>query len=582
MPPKLPCPRFSRPLNPRAVKRRDPFQEIASGLRSCSHPTRLGQIHAHLITTGLILSPAMAGKLVAALSASPSPSGASAAHSVARGIEGLDSFTWNAVIRGYLERNDPKNAILVYTQLRGLNVAVDSYTVLFVIKGCGSIPAIDGGKLMHAQIFKLGFASEIIVQTALLNMYVAFDEIQSMQKVFDEMPLRDVVAWNSLIASYIGRNYPKEALEVARAMVCDDVSVNEVSAVSILSACSALKASREGKSVHGYLLKNDVDLDVFVQNALIGMYSKCGSLSNACRIFHSMATRNVVSWTTMIHGYACNGYFNEALSVYRQMESADVRPDEVTLLSVISVCSELGSSELGEWIALIVEKCGPKRERTALANALMGMHAKCGNILKACQMFDGMKERTLITWTTMIQALAMHGHGVGALMRFVQMQRQGLKPDGVVFLCVLFACSHAGLVEYARKCFDLMIKEYNIKPWMEHCGCMVDLLCRAGLVEDAFDFVAKMPVEPDMILWRMLLLACQSQGRSELVSQVMHHVHESGPKSSEDYVLMSNLRASVAEWDVAKEVREEMKQRGVTKEVPGSSFLEVDESVHGS
>ncbi|XP_030513603.2 pentatricopeptide repeat-containing protein At1g08070, chloroplastic-like [Rhodamnia argentea] len=582
MPPKLPCPRFSRLLNSNTIDHLDPFQEIASRLPSCKHATHLNQIHAHLITTGFIRKPIMAGKLIASLSASSSPSAISAAHSLARRTDGLDSFTWNTVIRGYLERSDPQNAILVYSHLRGLNMTGDSYTVLFVIKACGLVPAFDQGKLVHAQIFKLGFVLEIIVQTALLNMYVVFDEIQSMRKVFDEMPLRDLVAWNSLIAAYSGRNYPKEALEVVRAMVCDNVTVNEVTAVSILSACSLLKTLGEGKSVHSYLLKTDVDLDVFVQNALMGMYSKSGSLSYACRIFHSMATRNVVSWTTMINGYACSGYFDEAFSIYRQMDSANVRPDEVTLLSIISVCSELGSSELGEWITLIVEKSGPKRERTALANALMRMHTKCGNILKACQIFDGMKERTLITWTTMIQGLAIHGHGVAALMRFVQMQRQGLKPDGVVFLCVLFACSHAGLIEHGRKCFNLMIKEYDIKPWMEHCGCMVDLLCRAGLVDEAFDFVANMPVEPDMILWRMLLVACQNQGRPELVSQVMHHIHELGPKSSEDYVLMSNLCASVAEWDVMKKVRDEMKQRGVSKEVPGSSFLEVHENVHRS
>ncbi|KAI3429941.1 uncharacterized protein J3R85_008432, partial [Psidium guajava] len=523
-----------------------------------------------------------AGKLIASLSASSSSSATSAAHSIARRIEGLDSFTWNTVIRGYLERNDPQNAILVYSHLRGLNVAVDSYTVLFVIKACGVVPAIDQGKLMHAQIFKLGFVLEIIVQTALLNMYVVFDEIQSMRKVFDEMPLGDLVAWNSLIAAYSGKNYPKEALKVARAMVREHVSMNEVTAVSILSACSSLKALREGKSVHSYLLKADANLDVFVQNALMGMYSKSSSLSYACRIFHSMAMRNVVSWTIMINGYACSRRFDEALSIYRQMESANVRPDEVTLLSIISVCSELGSSELSIWITLIVEKSGPERERTALANALMRMHTKCGNILKACQIFDGMKERTLITWTTMIQGLAMHGHGMAALMRFVQMQGQGLKPDGVVFLCVIFACSHAGLVEYGRKYFNLMIKEYDIKPWMEHCGCVVDLLCRAGLVDEAFDFVANMPIEPDMMLWRMLLMACQNQGCPELVSQVMHHIHELGPKGSEDYVLMSNLCASVAEWDVVKKVRDEMRQRGVTKEVPGSSFLEVHENVHRS
>ena len=543
---------------------------------TCRNKGQLNQIHAHMITNGHLHNPTLASKLVVSFASITLPGTTSVARRIADQIDGLDTYTWNTIIRGYLEGNDPEEAILIYNHVRKKGLKVDTYTLVFVIKACGLRPVILEGEQIHGQIFKLGFEFEVIIQTALLSMYGLFDEDCGLQQIFDEMPQRDLVMWNALIAAYAHGNCPYKVREVSYDMVSSNVKPNGVTAVSILSVCSSLRALREGKAVHGYVTKNLIEFDVFVHNALIVVYSKCGSIRDAVQVFQLMPMRNVVSWTSLINGYSDNNCPNEALGFFKQMEAENIRPDEITVLGVVCMCSKLRSFELGEWISQYVVKTGLVKESPAIANVLMDMHAKCGNIKRACQIFDGMEEKTIVSWTIMIQGLAMYGHGLSALVRFCQMQREGFKPDSLVFLSLLSACSHAGLVDEGWRCFSSMEADYHIAPWMEHYGCMVDILCRAGLVDEAFKFVQNMPIKPDMIVWRTLLGACQSQGNISLANQVMNHLCELGPKKSEDYVLLSNLFASNAEWDNVEEVRKEMGDRGVTKQDPGCSFIEAD------
>ena len=531
-----------------------------------------------MITSGHLHNPTLTSKLVASFASKTVPGSTSVARRIADQIDGLDTYSWNTIIRGYLEGNDPEEAILVYNHMRRKGLKVDTYTLVFAIKACGLRPVILEGKQIHGQIFKMGFGLEVIVQTALLKLFGLFDEDRVVQQIFDEMPHRDLVMWNALVAAYARGNCPYKVREVSYDMVRSNVKPNGVTAVSILSSCSSLRALREGKAVHGYVTKNLIEFDVFVHNALIDVYSKCGSIQDAFQVFQLMPVRNVVSWTSLINGYSDNYCPNEALGLFKQMEAENIRPDEITVLGVVCMCTKLRSFELCEWIDQYVAKTGLVKESPAIANALIDMHAKCGNIMKSCQIFDGMKEKTIASWTTMIQGLAMHGHGCSALVRFCQMQREGFKPDGIFFLGFLSACSHAGLVDEGRRYFSSMEADYHITPWMEHYGCMVDILCRAGLLDEAFEFVQNMPIKPDMVVWRTLLRACQTRGNISLANQVMkmNHLCDSAPKKSEDYVLLSNLFASNAEWDNVKKLRKEMKIRGVTKQYPGSSFIEVD------
>ncbi|OVA14448.1 Pentatricopeptide repeat [Macleaya cordata] len=563
-------------LPPTVPTAKYPFLNHLLVLHKCKNNDQLNQIHAQMISTGLINNPLLSTKLVASFASNPLPGTTCVARSIADQIDGIDTYTWNTIIRGYLEGKNPKEAILVYAHMRKKGLKVDSYTLQFVTKACGLLPGVVEGEEIHGQILKMGFVSEIITVTSLLQMYGLFDNLKSARQVFEETPQRDIVLWNALVALYVQRDYTHMALLVSRSMVNENVRPNEVTAVSILMACSCLRSLREGKQVHSYMLKNLANLDLIVYNSLIGMYSKCHCLFSARRVFERMPIRNVVSWTTMINAYSDYNYMDEALALFRKMDSENVKPDEITMLGVVSMCSKIGSFEFAEWIDDYVRQKGFKEDSVCMANALMDMHAKCGNIKKACEIFDLQEEKTVVSWTTLIQGLAIHGHGLPALTRFCQMLREGLKPDECVFLSVLSACNHTGLVDEGRKFFRSMVEDHEMTPWMEHYGCMVDLLCRAGLVTEAFEFMEGMPVSPDVIMWRMLVGACRNQGNIGLANRIMNRLLELEPEDGGNYILLSNLYATIGEWDNVKRVRKEMEIRGISKSDPGSSFIEVN------
>ncbi|KAJ0106701.1 hypothetical protein Patl1_17820 [Pistacia atlantica] len=259
-------PELTQLLQILATKHRLP--NVASLLQKCKDKHQLKQVHAHMIATGLIQYPPAASKLVAAFALSTVFGTTSTARSIAERVRGLDSYTWNTIIRGYLEENKPKNAFLVYSCMRKKALQGDTYTLMFVTKACGLI-SLTLGEQIHVQICKLGFESEIIIQTALLKVYALFGELSDMDQLFDEMPHRDMVTWSSLIAVYAQHNSHFKVLELLRAMVYNGLRPNESTAVSMLSAFSSLKALREGKVVHCFAVRNFVNLDVFVYNALI-------------------------------------------------------------------------------------------------------------------------------------------------------------------------------------------------------------------------------------------------------------------------------------------------------------------------
>ncbi|KAK9107713.1 hypothetical protein Syun_023724 [Stephania yunnanensis] len=524
-----------------------------------------------MVLTGLIHNPLVCSKLIASLA---STTLLTTAHFIANQHTALDTYTWNTIMRGYCEQHNPKQALHVYAHIGRLGLHIDSYTLVFAVKACGLLESVMDGKLVHAHVIKHGFAAEAVIATSLVGMYGVFGKLGCARRAFDESPERDLVLWNAMVAVCAQREAPGMAFEVLRSMIGENVRPNGVTMASVLSACSCLRSLRKGKQFHCYAVRNLDLLDVVVFNALIDMYSKCGCLINARKVFHGMRKRNVISWTSMINGYSKNNRSNEALLLLKEMESANIRPDEVTILGVISMCSKLGSLEMGEWIDQYIEMNGHRKKRNVhVENALVDMHAKCGNIKKACQIFYEIEKKTLVSWSTIIQGLAMHGHGLPALTLFYQMQREGFEPDDILFLGVLSACNHAGLVQEGRKCFQSMEEDYHLRPGMEHYGCLIDLLCRAGLINEALEVLGNMPMKPDAIMWRTLMKACQNHGNASLARHIMNHLLELEPEYSGNHVIASNLQANMGEWRSVENTRTEMVVLGVTKGDPGSSFV---------
>jgi pentatricopeptide repeat protein len=260
------------------------------------------------------------------------------------------------------------------------------------------------------------------------------------------------------------------------------------------------------------------------------------------------------------------------------MQIKGVCPDEITMVSVLSACTGLGALELGKWVESYVEK-ERVQKNVELSNALIDMFAKCGDVDKATNLFRSMRERNIVSWTSVIGGLAMHGRGVEAVAVFEEMVRSGVTPDDVVFIGLLSACSHSGLVDKGKGYFDSMRKDFSIVPKIEHYGCMVDMLCRAGLVKEALKFVQEMPIDPNPVVWRTLINACRAHGELKLGEKITRQLIRNEPMHESNYVLLSNIYAKMSDWEKKTRIREAMDMKGM-KKIPGSTMIELDNEIY--
>ncbi|KAF9587204.1 hypothetical protein IFM89_039593 [Coptis chinensis] len=309
------------------------------------------------------------------------------------------------------------------------------------------------------------------------------------------------------------------------------------------------------------------------------MYPKCGDLVSARRIFHLVKDKSTLLWTSLISGYAQLGNPSEAVNLFKHMTRTSTRPNEITLATVISACADLGSLALGEELeeyATLNGLCSDLRIQTSLIH----MYCKCGSFERAKGIFDSASGRDLAMWSSMINGYAIHGMGEEALALFHHLQtNEGYRPDAVVYMGVLSACSHSGLVEDGLKHFQIMQREYGIKPSTEHYSALVDLLGRAGYLDLALKIIQVMPVQAQTQVWVPLLSACRTHRNIQLGELVAKRLFDVAPQNTNNYILMSNMYASVGKWKQAAMVRSLMEGRGLVKE-PGWSQIEVDGLLH--
>ncbi|XP_010256087.1 PREDICTED: pentatricopeptide repeat-containing protein At1g59720, chloroplastic/mitochondrial isoform X2 [Nelumbo nucifera] len=351
----------------------------------------------------------------------------------------------------------------------------------------------------------------------------------------------------------------------------------------VLKACAFLVAIYEGKQIHAQILKLGFDSDTYVNNSLIHFYASCGCLDLARKVFERMHSRSLVSWNVIIDGYVQFGDFVTALQLFSEVQSL-YQPDGYTMQSVICACGGLGALSLGMWAHFYVLKnfSDDVANDVLMNNSLLDMYCKCGCLDMARQVFERMRTRDVTSWNSMILGFAMHGRVEAALESFASMCRMGrLMPNSITFVGALSACNHGGLVSEGRRYFNLMVSQYEIEPQLEHYGCMVDLLARAGLIDEALKLVSEMPMKPDVVIWRSLLDACCKKNASvELSEEVANRLLESeGGICSGVYVLLSRVYASANRWNEVGLVRKLMSEKGIIKE-PGCSSIEIEGQIH--
>lgn len=400
------------------------------------------------------------------------------------------------------------------------------------------------------------------------------NDIVSACQVFDSISHPDVVSWTSIVSGLSKCGFEHEAIVKFSSM---DVEPNSTTLVSVISACSSLGAFMLGKAVHGFTLKKLCGTNIILENAILDFYVRCGSLWTARYIFENMPERDVVSWTTILGGYANRGFCEEAVMLFKEMiRRGEAEPNQATLVNVLSACSSIGALSLGQWVHSYMGARGDLITMGGyVGNALINMYVKCGNIRVAFQVFNTLESKDIISWSTMISGMAMNGYGMHALQLFSLMLVHGVLPDDVTFIGLLSACSHAGLVDQGLIFFEAMKTVYRIVPEMQHYACVVDMYGRAGLLEEAEAFIREMPIEAEGPVWGALLNACKIHGNEKMSERIKHGLLNSTGVGSGTLALLSNAYASSDRWNDANRVRDEMRWMGL-KKLAGRSWLEAD------
>ncbi|KAL3838594.1 hypothetical protein ACJIZ3_023185 [Penstemon smallii] len=439
---------------------------------------------------------------------------------------------------------------------------------------------------IHANVLKLGLQNNPLVLTKFASISSNLKAINyACSFIFSpesDPSCYDAFLFNTVIKAYAETsNFKHTALFYYKHMLNYRVAPNNYTYPFLFKACSGIGDLGLGKTVHGIVLKYGFSEDTHVSNTMIHTYCSCeNGIEYGEKVFDEMSSWSSVSWSTMLGGYVRWAMSSEAVKLFRRMQTSGVRPDEITMVTMLSACADLGALELGRWVESYIQK-EKIQTNVELSNALIDMFAKCGDVDKALNLFMNISEskRTIVSWTSIIVGMAMHGRGLEAVSLFEEMRGNGMVPDDVAFIGLLTACSHSGLVEKGKQYFDSMVKDFGIAPRIEHYGCMVDLLSRAGLVNEAMEFIHVMPMKPNPVIWRTLVASCRAHNELNLGERISRNLIVNDPNQESNYVLLSSIYAKKSEWEKKTRVREGMWTKGI-KKVPGSTMIELGGSIY--
>ncbi|GMY08786.1 pentatricopeptide repeat-containing protein At3g14730-like [Fagus crenata] len=556
---------------------------IAS-LQSCANHKNLNkgkQLHSYMLTNAFLNSPLSITSLINMYSKCNRMEDALLVFN--HQAHDCNVFAYNAIISGLVLNGLAEDGFEFYKRMRRVDVKPDKFTFPCVIKACCDI--VEVWKI-HGLVFKLGLELDVFIGSALVNTYLKFGLMVEAQDVFQHLPVRDVVLWNALVNGYAQIGRFDEALEVFKRMGEEGVVPSRFTVTGVLSVLTLMEEFNNGRAIHGFAMKMGYVSGVAVSNALIDMYGKCMCIGDALEIFEMINEKDIFSWNSIISVHGQCGNYDRTLRLFDRMLGAGVKPDLVTITTVLPACSNLvalmhGRQIHGYMIVNGLGKDGNHKETddVLVNNAIMDMYAKCGSMRDAHSVFYKMRNKDVASWNIMIMGYGLQGHGDEALDMFCHMCEAQIKPDVISFIGVLSACSHAGFVRQGREFLTQMKSKYGVDPTVEHYACVIDMLGRAGQLEDAYELAQAMPIEANPVVWRTLLAACRLHGNADLADVVVRQVLKLEPGHCGNYVLMSNIYGVNGRYEDVLEIRDAMKQQNV-KKAPGCSWIELQNGVH--
>ncbi|PKA53082.1 Pentatricopeptide repeat-containing protein [Apostasia shenzhenica] len=507
------------------------------------------------------------------------------------------SSSWTRAIRTFAELRRYRRVLSLYAQMNQAGHHPDPFSISAALKACARLRSLAAAAAIHGQIHKLGYLADVYAQTALVGLYAKIDSAEIAWKVFDEMPKRNVVSWNSILSAHLRTADVLAARRVFDEMpVKDVVSWNSMAsgyaragdmerATELFQAMPERNSASWNGMISAWIERGDMDSarklfdEMPVRSnvswiAMISGYSQSGDVSSAEELFEMMEAKDLFTWNAMIACYTQNGFPKEAIQLFNRMQKSDAEclPDEMTLSSVISACSQLGDMELGLLIKSYMSSVGIELD-DHLRTAFIDLFSKCGVIDHAFELFYNLRERDLVAYSAMILGCGINGRCVEAVRLFGEMQELNIAPNSVTFTGLLTAYNHAGLVNEGRKCFASMSIEHHLPPSIDHYAIMVDLLGRKGRLGEAYQLIKGMQLDPHVGVWGALLYACRLHGNVELGEIAANKCFELEPEAAGYYVILANIYAESGQHEKAKNLRKVMVERGLTK-VPGCSWAE--------
>lgn len=585
------------------------LHSISSLLLSCTNLKSLSQgkqLHAHIIASGIEQHPVLVPKLVTFYS---SFNLLIEAHSITQSSSTLHPLPWNLLISSYVRNGLFGEALAAYKEMVDKEVRPDNYTYPSVLKACGEKLDFTFGREIHNSINSGTSGGDLFVHNALVCMYARFGEVDVARHLFDKMPEKDAVSWNTMISAYAARGMWEEAFKLFESMRITSTEVNiitwntiaggclrtgdykgvldllsqmrscgiyldSVAMVIGLRACSFIGVIKLGKEFHGSAIRTSCDGFISVKNTLITMYSRCKDLRHAHIMFRSIENKSIVTWNSMLSGYCHMHRSEEGTFLFREMLLSGIEPNYVTIASILPLCARVANLQHGKEFHCYITKHEGFQDCLLLWNALVDMYARSGKMLEAKRVFDSLSKRDEVTYTSLIAGHGMKGEGQAALEVFEEMKRSEAKPDHITMIAVLSACSHSGLVIQGQRLFEMMRCVYGLPPHLEHYACMVDLFGRAGMLIKAREMITKMPYKPTPAMWATLVGACRVYGNTKMGEWAAEKLLEMRPENSGYYVLVANMYAAAGCWKKLAKVRTSMRDLGVRKD-PGCAWVDV-------
>ncbi|KQK07032.1 hypothetical protein BRADI_2g32290v3 [Brachypodium distachyon] len=467
-----------------------------------------------------------------------------AAQRVFDGLIERTSVVWTLLITRYVQAGCASKVVELFLHMLDDGFEPDGYSMSSMISACTELGSVRLGQQLHSVALRLGLVSDSCVSCGLVDMYAKLKMERSMEharKVFKTMPRHNVMSWTALISGYVQSGVQENnVMALFREMLNESIRPNHITYSNLLKACANLSDQDSGRQIHAHVLKTSIAHVNVVGNALVSMYAESGCMEEARKAFDQLYETNILSMSPDVETERNNA------SCSSKIEGMDDGVSTFTFASLLSAAASVGLLTKGQKLHALSMKAGFRSDQ-GISNSLVSMYARCGYLEDACRAFDEMKDHNVISWTSIISGLAKHGH--------------------------------VGLVKEGKEHFRSMQKDHGLLPRMEHYACIVDLLARSGLVEEARQFINEMPCKADALVWKTLLSACRTYGNTEIGEIAANHVINLEPRDPAPYVLLSNLYADAGLWDEVARIRSLMRDKNLSKET-GLSWMDVGNTIH--